>query len=196
MNRTLRFSDAFVLGLHAACYLAGHDDGMASTHEIATYLGVSEAHLAKVMQRLARSGLLRSYRGPGGGFRLSREGKEISLMDIYESLEGSFSPTTCFLGRDSCLGRSCVLEGLVDFVDSRFENYLRRMSLDKAGAMLSPGEKITPSGSGNPSIKRGHAQSGKASRTNGTTKSMSGDRAVKVDGAYVGKGDQARRSKE
>lgn len=136
MNGTLRLSEAFTLGLHAACYLAGLEEGRASTREMARYLGVSEAHLAKVLQRLARAGILKSARGPGGGFRLGRRGSEISLMDIYESLEGPFSPTTCLLGRESCLGRSCVLEELLRSVDEHFESYLRMTDLDMAGAML------------------------------------------------------------
>ncbi|MGQ9474897.1 MAG: RrF2 family transcriptional regulator [Actinomycetota bacterium] len=129
MNGALRLSEAFILGLHAACYLAGLGGGRASTAEIARYLGVSEAHLAKVMQRLVRAGLLKSVRGPGGGFALTRQSSDISLLDIYESLEGPFSPTTCLLGRDACLGRSCVLSGLLKAVDERFESYLRETHL-------------------------------------------------------------------
>lgn len=136
MNGALRFSEAFILGLHAACYLVGLGGERASTAEIARYLGVSEAHLAKVMQRLVRAGLLKSVRGPGGGFTLARHSGDISLLDIYESLEGPFSPTTCLLGRDACLGRSCVLKRLLDAVNSRFEGYLRETDLGSAGSML------------------------------------------------------------
>ncbi len=196
MTGTLRFSEAFMLGLHAACYLAGRDGGKASTREIALYLGVSEAHLAKVMQRLARSGLLRSYRGPGGGFRLGREGREISLMDIYECLEGPFSPTTCFLGRESCLGKSCVLEGLIGSVDSRFESYLRGTDLDKAGALLSPHGKTTPSGRRSSPATRGRAHGGKAARIEGTTESLSRGRAAKTGDADAGKGGREGMNKE
>lgn len=137
MNCTLRFSEAFTLGLHATCYLACREGGRASVREIASYLGGSEAHLAKVMHRLVRDGLLKSSRGPGGGFILSRESKEISLMDIYESLEGPFTPTTCLLGRDSCLGRACIMRGLVDAVNRRFESYMRKTDLRSASMMLA-----------------------------------------------------------
>ncbi|MBC7252372.1 MAG: Rrf2 family transcriptional regulator [Actinobacteria bacterium] len=161
MNGTLRLSEAFNLGLHAACYLASRDGGRASIREIASYLGVSEAHLAKVMQRLVRCGVLKSFRGPGGGFVLARESSKISLMDIYEGLEGRFSPIACLLGRDSCLGRSCVLGGLTDAVDHLFERYLRETDLETAGEKLrAQGERACSRDKG-PSRRSGSTGRGK-----------------------------------
>ena len=164
MNGTLRLSEAFNLGLHAACYLASRDGGRASIREIASYLGVSEAHLAKVMQRLVRCGVLKSFRGPGGGFVLGREGSRISLMDIYEGLEGPFSPTTCLLGRSSCLGRSCILGGLTDAVDDLLESYLRETDLETAGEKLrAHGEHTYPRDEG-PSRRSGSTGRGKGAK--------------------------------
>lgn len=204
MKGTLRFSEAFTLGLHAAWYLAGHENGMASTREIADYLGVSEAHLAKVMQRLARAGILESSRGPGGGFRLSREGSKISLMDIYESLEGPFSPTACLLDRDSCLGRSCILAGLLRTVDDHFETYLRETHLGSAGAMLATrgkGDKTKAKGSprsrGNPHAQNGLG-SGKAFPREGSARAGKGKRGGKArpSDAEAGPGGPARKGRE
>ncbi|MDI6873902.1 RrF2 family transcriptional regulator [Candidatus Solincola sp.] len=196
MNGTLRFSEAFTLGLHAACYLAGREGGKASTREIARYLGVSEAHLAKVMQRLVRAGVLESSRGPRGGFRLSREGSEITLMDIYESLEGPFSPTTCLLGRDSCLGRSCVLAGLLGAVDSQFESYLRETDLGSAGAMLRAQRKNAPSGVGSPPGTRDGVDGGSIPEGEGPARKGTRNRKGKADVADAGPGRQARKHKE
>ncbi len=164
MNGTLRFSEAFTLGLHAACYLAGMEGGRASTREIAGHLGVSEAHLAKVMQRLVRAGLLKSARGPGGGFTLRRKGSDITLMDLYETLEGPFSPTTCLLGREACLWNSCVLGGLLRAVNERMESFLRETDLLSAGAMLKAGKKAGKVGP-HPGKGRGRGPEGRKGRS-------------------------------
>ena len=78
MTNLLRISDAASLGLHTMGLLAGRSTRL-STQEIARSLGASEHHLAKVMQRLAKMGLVVSTRGPQGGFVLSRPPAEITL---------------------------------------------------------------------------------------------------------------------
>lgn len=196
MNGALRFSEAFILGLHAACYLAGLGGGRASTAEIARYLGVSEAHLAKVMQRLVRAGLLKSSRGPGGGFRLSRRASEISLMDIYESLEGPFSPTSCLLGRDACLQESCILSGLLEAVDGRFESYLRETHLGSANVPLRDKWRHAPSSRHKPSDARLQEGGGKSGASRAPTGKEGRSLKRKDDDPYFETKDRFKKGKE
>lgn len=68
-----------------------HEHGEASglqASEIATTRGMPLAYAAKIMTRLARSNLLRSDRGPRGGFRLTRDPEQISLLEIVEAVNG------------------------------------------------------------------------------------------------------------
>ncbi len=81
MATTLRISEAATLALHATA-LIGSSPTRLSAHEMAERLNVSEAHLAKVLQRLAHAGLVRSVRGPHGGFMLARAGSEITLLEV------------------------------------------------------------------------------------------------------------------
>jgi Rrf2 family protein len=99
MTGMLHISDAASLALHAMVLIAGKPDTLVSTHEIAEQLGVSENHLAKVRQTLSRAGLVESTRGPHGGFRLAKSAAEITLLDVYEAVEGPIRPTSCLLGR-------------------------------------------------------------------------------------------------
>ena len=57
--------------------------------EIAKEFDIPNEYLVKIMSQLARTGLLRSKRGPHGGFSLAQPAKEISLLEIIEAVDGS-----------------------------------------------------------------------------------------------------------
>lgn len=120
----LKISEAAVLGLHAAVVLAEIPGEQRSTGELARALGVSEAHLSKVLQRLARHGLVRSVRGPGGGFSLAAEPQEVTLLQVYEAIEGPLAPSDCLLDAAQCGGSDCILGGLLTTVNRQVREYL------------------------------------------------------------------------
>jgi len=120
----LRVSEAASLALHTAALLAARDDEILSAHEIAGELGVSQAHLAKVMQRLGHVGLVSAVRGPKGGFRLERPADEVTLLEVYEAIEGPLAPPSCLLGRKVCIGGNCILGNLVALVDEQVRRHL------------------------------------------------------------------------
>jgi Rrf2 family protein len=66
----------------------GHQTGVQAG-EIAEEFGLPEAYEAKVMSQLARSRLLRSDRGPRGGFQLVRDAKDITMLEVIESVNGT-----------------------------------------------------------------------------------------------------------
>ena len=111
MSGFLKFSDAASLALHSAAFLAGKDNDLASTGEIAAALWLSQAHLSKVLQRLTKAGIVESVRGPGGGYELARPAREISLKDIYEAVEGPLDASSCPFDIPACRSGSCVLGG-------------------------------------------------------------------------------------
>jgi Rrf2 family protein len=80
-------SEATALALHAMALIA-KADGPLSAGAIAQAFQASEAHVAKVLQTLARAGFLISKRGPEGGYTLARPKSQIRLLDIYETFEG------------------------------------------------------------------------------------------------------------
>src|SRR5262245_31101466 len=59
--------------------------------EISRATAISEAFLAKIFQKLVRSGLVRSRRGFRGGFFLARPASQITLREVIEALEGPIS---------------------------------------------------------------------------------------------------------
>ncbi len=76
--------------------------------EIASATGAPGAYLAKIIQMLARRGLVSTQRGVGGGVTLSRAADEISLLDICTALDEPVAENRCMLGlRDCSQERPC-----------------------------------------------------------------------------------------
>ena len=124
MSRVFRISEAASLAMHTLVLLASNPDRVMATREVARVFGVSEAHLSKVLQRLGRVGLVRSSRGPKGGFVPGRPAEEMTLMDVYEAIEGPLEPSTCLMETPRCSARRCILGDLLQTVNERVEGYL------------------------------------------------------------------------
>jgi Rrf2 family protein len=88
-------------GLIALKHLAQHADASVSAREIASEYRIPVELLAKVLQRLARKGLLVSQHGINGGYVLARDPSQISIVDVVEALEGPIGITPCERG-SSC----------------------------------------------------------------------------------------------
>jgi len=92
--------------------------------EMASALNASHAHLSKVLQRLTRGGLLRSTRGPRGGFVLADGALDARLLDVYESIDGPLPEHTCLFGSPVCRGSGCVMGGLTQTIGQQIRDYL------------------------------------------------------------------------
>lgn len=128
MQHLLKISEAASLALHTMTLLANEPERTITTHEVAIRLKVSEAHLAKVMQRLGRAGLVRSQRGPRGGFSLGRPAEDITLLDVYEATEGTLEERRCLLGTPIC-GGDCILGDLLQRVGGEVRDYFQSTRL-------------------------------------------------------------------
>lgn len=63
--------------------------------DISKRQGISDLYLEQLFNRLKTAGLLRSIRGPKGGFMLNKPAAEIKLIDILEAMEGPIAPVDC-----------------------------------------------------------------------------------------------------
>ena len=123
MKRILKFTEAGSLAMHTLCLLASGRNGLLSNRKIACRLQVSEAHLSKVLQRLAKAGFVESVRGPRGGFRLAKAPEDVTLLDVYESIEGPLHSGSCLMENAICDDR-CILGGLLENFDHAIRDYL------------------------------------------------------------------------
>ena len=129
MSNIIKISEAASMAIHAMVFLASESGRIVPSREIAGTLRSSEAHLSKVMQRLAKAGLVSSMRGPKGGFVLKRSAREISLLEVYEAIEGRLEETKCLLGQPICHGGRCIFGDLFKQVDQQTRKYLSRNML-------------------------------------------------------------------
>ena len=88
------------LALYSVLEFASDPERHISAAEIANKYGVSSHHLAKVLAVLARSGIVESVRGAGGGYRFTGNAKRLTLMDIVHMFE-EIAPTQAQRGADA-----------------------------------------------------------------------------------------------
>ncbi len=88
-------------GLISLRHLALHPAG-ASAKEIAASYGIPLPLLAKVLQKLARGGLLVAAHGTNGGYRLARDAHEINALEVVRTIDGPIILTSCFTQHGTC----------------------------------------------------------------------------------------------
>jgi Rrf2 family protein len=129
MSSVLRVSEAASLAMHTMVLLAKNPDRAFTTGEIAATLGVSSNHLAKVLQRLAHVGLVKSNRGRKGGFTTGKPTDKVTLLEVFETIEGPISPRKCLLPVPMCDGSTCILGRLLQSVNKQFVDQLSSATL-------------------------------------------------------------------
>lgn len=117
--------------------LMAHESGRSLTTKVmAETLGVSTAHLSKVIQRLHRANLITSTRGPRGGSRLARDPSTITLLEIYETIEGPLSETGCLLPQPLTQGTCCLFGTLLRDLNERIRREFAARTLREASQAL------------------------------------------------------------
>ncbi|MDP6690809.1 MAG: Rrf2 family transcriptional regulator [Alphaproteobacteria bacterium] len=86
----MRLQKSTEFALYAVLELAAEPERQMSTADIAVRYGISAHHLAKVMRRLVRAGLIQSVRGVGGGYRFCGNVRRVTLWDVMELFEPDF----------------------------------------------------------------------------------------------------------
>ncbi len=106
-------------------------DGYVALSEVSKRQDVSLKYLETIVATLVRGGLLRSQRGMSGGYRLSRDAKDISIYQIFNLTEGSLSPVACInCGQNFCTREGvCQTKEMWTNVDNLLNNYFKSISV-------------------------------------------------------------------
>ena len=90
-------------GLIAVKHLAMHRNAHAcSANEISEEYGISTTLMAKVLQKLARQGLVAAKHGSSGGYQLAKEPGQISALDVISAIDGPVLITSCVTSHGAC----------------------------------------------------------------------------------------------
>jgi Rrf2 family protein len=125
----IKMSEMLSIALHSMVFITSFSKDIVSVKDIAEKTGFSENHLSKVLQRMVKADLLKSVRGPKGGFLLAKKPEKITLLNIYEIIEGPINIEECPFGRAACPFNSCIFENVVSDLNERFLNYLKEHTL-------------------------------------------------------------------
>jgi Rrf2 family iron-sulfur cluster assembly transcriptional regulator len=125
------YSRSVEYAIRALVFLSQVPEGeLAMARHIAQQEDIPSYFLAKILQQLARKGLLRSSKGPTGGFALRREPEDIFLMDIVEALDGLAGYENCACGLAECNDHMpCGMHDSWKALRSRIIGYLEETSI-------------------------------------------------------------------
>jgi Rrf2 family transcriptional regulator, nitric oxide-sensitive transcriptional repressor len=125
--RLTMFTD---FGLRVLLVLASRRESLVTNSEISAAFDISDAHLLKVANALARTGWVETVRGRSGGLRLAVDPAQLSLRRIVEALESDFALVECFGTDNRCrLTGGCGVERALAGALRRFYEELERHSL-------------------------------------------------------------------
>ena len=131
MGSTFQLSEMLSLALHSMVFIAASEEEYVNVKVIAQATSASEAHLSKVLQRLVKGRILRSVRGPKGGFAMIQRAEDVSFLQIYEIIEGPLREEACPSHRSECPFRECIFRGIPEKLNRQFIDYLRQTTLNE-----------------------------------------------------------------
>jgi len=119
-------------GLIALKYLAEHPEKQAvSAKDVADAYKIPAQLLAKILQQLTKSGLLRSHAGMNGGYALAKDASAISAFEVILAIDGPFFITSCTKGAKDCeLSSNCSIKEPLARVNETIAGVLKSISIN------------------------------------------------------------------
>lgn len=126
----LRFTKRADYGLMAIHYIAYHQaEGAVRSKRIAEAFNIPHELLAKILQRLAKKGLIEAHAGPRGGYMLSQTPDKITVGQVIRALEGPINIVSCLEDQDCPQISRCNLRRPVHKIQASISYLLDTMTL-------------------------------------------------------------------
>jgi Rrf2 family protein len=127
----LLFSRPTSYAIRALTYLAMQPPGkLTGVREISDHVRIPSPYLSKVLLRLRRGRMLRSYKGIGGGYELAQPPHKISLFNVIDCIEGNPFGSCILEDRECSLGAECAMHESWGPVRNQLLAFLEAMTLD------------------------------------------------------------------
>jgi len=108
-------------------------DSPQDSETLSTKLAISKSFLAKVLQTLAKNGILKSYKGVNGGFVLAEEPKDISMLKVMSSVEGKapavFDCSSSVNHCPSSRAHICSIWPFLNKLQGKIDSFLAELTL-------------------------------------------------------------------
>lgn len=109
-----------------------HQKEPISSRTISQQEGVPYQLMNKLLQKLNKARLIKSYMGPKGGFVLEREPSKINLQEIIEAVQLPISLNRCLLSKDACPRQKvCTIRQKLNGLQEYMEEYLKNITLNE-----------------------------------------------------------------
>lgn len=153
----------------ALAYVAAAEGKPVLVRQIAEACGIPGAYLSKIVNRLARAGVVMTQRGVGGGVTLNCDPEQYTLMDLCDQLDDPAVQPTCLLGSMKCCDtRACPAHpfqsehrrALVKFLESNTLAEIARFEMQNGwqSRELGPVSPATPAASPGPTAAKQNGQ--------------------------------------
>lgn len=119
-------------GIRSILYLARQPFKKVSfVNEISEECKIPRSFLAKILQKLVKAKMVRSYRGVNGGFSLARQARDINVLDVLDAIEGKLSLNLCVLDKKKCnFSKNCPTHFLWVNVQSKVIDMLKKSNFE------------------------------------------------------------------
>jgi Rrf2 family iron-sulfur cluster assembly transcriptional regulator len=119
-------------GIRSVLYLARHPFKKVSfVNEISEEYKIPRSFLAKILQKLVRAKLVRSYRGVNGGFSLAKPARDIAVLEVLEAVEGKLALNICLPDKKKCgFSKHCPTHFLWYDVQTKIADMLKKTNFE------------------------------------------------------------------
>ncbi len=120
-------------GIRSVLYLARQPFKKISfVTEIAEEYKIPRSFLAKILQKLVKAKIVRSYRGVKGGFSLAKQARDITVLDVLEAIEGKLMLNICIGDKTKCsFSRHCPSHVLWSNVQAKVVEMLKKANFEE-----------------------------------------------------------------
>lgn len=116
--------------VRALCFIAGSKKKIVPVSALVNKLNIPRPFLRQILQELNKKGILKSYKGSGGGFQLALSPQEIFLTDLINVFQGSLKLNECIFKKKICPNRDeCTLKARINTIEKEVISQLRAITV-------------------------------------------------------------------
>ena len=116
-------------GLIAVRHLKENSENLITANEISSSYGIPKEILAKTMQKLAKKNIIKSVKGPYGGYKAMDKSSSTTLNDFFEILEGPTAIMDCYFDSGCDHLESCNIRTPINKINDSIRNLFEKLTL-------------------------------------------------------------------